>query len=212
MGGELMYYWLIYNTTTGAIGTHSSSHSPLVDGKIDSNLIPSGFSLLGVYDDTTKMDSAIQAAFDSPQAYLYQNGAFVANSAWPAMQLAQAKQTQIAKLESVMNATLAGGFTAKTLVGGATTPHTYPTDGTAQANFSGLVNAFSVNPNKTSTMALTLDAGWISHTKTEFYGVYSDGDAWKEAQYTQLTSLVAKVESAITVADVQAITWKEATY
>lgn len=124
----------------------------------------------------------------------------------------QVQQAQVATLENAMNTTLGGGFTAKTLVGGATTPHTYPTDANAQANFNGLVNAFSVNPNKTSAIILTLDAGWISHTKAEFYGVYSDGDAWKEAQYTQLTSLVAKVESATTVADVQAITWTEATY
>ena len=207
-----MYYWLIY-TTTGAIGTHSSSHSPFLNDQFDANLIPSGFALIGVYDDATnKMDTTTQAAYDSPRAYLYQKGAFVANAAWPAQQLANAKAAQTTALEAAMNATLTGGFTAKTLVGGATTPHTYPTDARAQSNFSGLVAAFTANQNKASTTILTLDAGWISHTKAEFFGVYSDGDSWKEAQYTQLATLVTKLEPASTLADVQAITWAEATY
>lgn len=127
-------------------------------------------------------------------------------------QLANAQHAQIAILEAGLNATLAGGFTAKTLVGTATNPHTYPTTSGAQANFTGVIAAFTANPNKTTANILTLDAGWISHTKAEFYGVFADGDNWKEAQFPQLASLAAQVEGSTTVAGAQSVTWTPATY
>lgn len=128
------------------------------------------------------------------------------------VKLSNAQQAQISQLEQGLAETLNGGFVAKTLVGGATTPHTYPSDASAQSNFSGAVNGFITNPNKATVMILTLDAGWLSHTKDEFYGVYSDGDSWKEAQYAQLTGLVGQVQSATTVTAVNSITWTPATY
>ncbi len=252
----MTYQWLTYDTTTGALGKHSQTQSPMIqtttvtvgtdapkatttstntltpstntttstdkEGVVttttvaiafDSNLIHPNQAIIGPFDGVTVvMNADEQAAYNQPQAYLYQSGAFVTNSAWPAQQLAQAKSTQIATLEASMNATLSGGFTAKTLVGTATTPHTYPTDSSAQSNFTGVVSAFTTNPNKTTATILTLDAGWVSHTKAEFFGVYSDGDNWKEAQYPQLATFVAQVEAATTVADVQAVVWTAATY
>ena len=214
MGGELMFYWLIYNTTTGAIGTHSSTHSPAIttttNGEsttsFDTSLL-NGMSLIGWYDDASNpMNPDEQAAYNTPQAYLYQNGAFVSNSAWPAQQLVQAKQTQSAALESAMNTTLGGGFTSKS------TGHTYKTDAKGQADFIEALKFFELSPSTTSVKFLTLDAGWTDHTSQQLQQAFVDGGLWKQAQYTQLTSLVAKVETATTVADVQAITWTEATY
>ena len=217
-----MYYYFFASSTTGAIGANSSTHSPSItvtttnpDGttttttEFDPNLIPAGCVVLGPYET---LDANQQAVLDAPQAYLYQNGAFVSNPAYPSIQLQQAKMTQIASINAGFNATLNGGFTAKTLVGGATSPHTYPSDAVAQSNFTGIVAAFTANTSKTSTMINTIDAGWVSHTKAEFFGVFSDGDNWKEAQYVQLATPLAQVQTATTVADVQKAVWTPATY
>ncbi len=206
-----MYQWFTYDTTTGAVGKHEQDLSPLINDQFDSNLIHTGQAILGPYDDTNPMPNAYLPAWSNPQAYLYQNSAFAANPSWPAMELAQAQQAQIANLNAGLAATFAGGFTAKTLVGGATSPHTYPTNQNAQANFTAAVTAFTANPNKTTVTIETLDAGWVSHTKAEFFGVFTDGDNWKEAQYAQYNVLLGQVE-AQTTPPTTPVVWTTATY
>lgn len=165
-------------------------------------------------------DTDAASALTDITRYSYVNSAWVYTAPTDAELFSQAQQTQLAALEAGMIATLQGGFTAKTLVGTSTTPHQYPTDAGAQSNFTAGVTAFTTNPNKTSITIQTLDAGWVSHTKTEFYGVYSDGDNWKEAQFPKLTQLQSQVNalqlsSYSTLADalaaVQAVVWTPAT-
>lgn len=225
-----MYKAIFYNTISYAIVPWSSTHTPMVDTAVngevttefDPTLIPPNNALVACYNDATDtIPSDFATAFANPTAWLYQGGKFVANPNYNAMAFSQAQQKQLANLEQGMMATLGGGFTAKTLVGSATSPHKYPTDGNAQSNFSGAVSAFTANSNKTSVTVLTLDAGWVLHTKAEFFGIYTDGDNWKEAQYPQLSTLQAKV-SAMKLSDyatlddaiaaIQAVTWTEATY
>lgn len=170
---------------------------------------PSTLSTLTLDDTTTPTGDTV---FWNQDAYIIQNGAVADNPNWPTIQLSQAKQTQLALLNAGLATTLNGGFEAKTLVGGAATPHTYPTNPSAQSNFNGAINAFIANPNKTSVTVETLDVGWVSHTKSEFYGIYADGDTWKEAQYTQLNNLIAQVKAETTVSGVEAIVWTPATY
>lgn len=120
--------------------------------------------------------------------------------------LAEAQAAQIATITAAFNATLVGGFASKS------TGHTYPSDAAAERNFTGGITAFTTNPSKTAITLQTLDAGWVSHTKDQFYAMYNDGDAWKEAQYPQLATLEGEVRAATTVAAVQAAVWTPATY
>ena len=67
-----MYYWILSNNTTGQIGIGSGTHAP------DNTIAPTGFSLIGPYDDTDNpMPSDFQAAYNNPSQYLYENGKFV---------------------------------------------------------------------------------------------------------------------------------------
>lgn len=225
-----MYKAIFYNTSTYTIVPWSSTHPPMIDttangkttSEFDASLIPANNALVASYNDATDtIPTDFATAFDSPQAWLYESGKFVANPNYDAMAFAQAQQAQLSALSKGLKSTLSGGFTAKTLVGSATSPHTYPTDAGAQANFTGAVAAFQANPNKTTVTIQTLDAGWISHTKAEFYGIYTDGDNWKEAQYPQLGTLQGKVKAmklsdyatlADGIAAIQGVTWTPATY
>lgn len=204
-----MYNWFLISST-GAIGTHSQTQSPLVEvnrtQEIDPNLVPSGFTTFGPYDKNNPMPSSYQAAWSNPQAYLYQNGAFVDNPNWPTIQLAQAKATQKAAVEAGLNATLAGGFKS------TTKGHTYVTTTNGQTNMEGDLKRFELDSTLTSLMFFTMDAGWISHTQSELQSAFLDGGKWKDAQYSQAQTLTTDISNATTVADVQAIVWQEATY
>lgn len=204
-----MYQWFTV-TSTGAIGKHEQTQSPLVvvngTQQIDPNLIPSGFTTLGPYDSTNPMDATTQAAWDNPQAYLYQNGAFGDNPNWPTIQLAQAKATQKAAIEAGLNATLAGGFTSKN------TGHTYVTTTNGQTNMEGDLKRFELDSSLTSVQFFTMDAGWIAHTQSELRSAFLDGGLWKDCQYAQAQTLSINIENTTTVSGVQAVVWTPANY
>ena len=206
-----MNYWFLYTIATGEI--YGSPYLGAVDKWTN---IPDGCAVWGPFEEDTA-STEVKDAFAHPNYYTVQNGILIAVSNIVDLQLTDAKIVQLAQLNAGFNKTLNGGFTAKTLVGTATSPHTYPSDPTAQSNFTGIVAAFTTNPNKTSTMFYTINEGYVNHTKQEFFDVYSDGDTWKEVQYAQLATLEAQV-NAITASTpdwlqaIQAIVWKEVTY
>lgn len=72
-----MHYWLIVNTTTGAIGTGTGGQSP------DASLAPAGYELV---DCGTTLDATHQAVFADPASYTYINNAFVFNQYIPPKQ------------------------------------------------------------------------------------------------------------------------------
>lgn len=207
-----MNYWFLYLTVNGSI-----YEQPYYGSAIEWTNIPSGCAVLGPLDEK---DMTVQDAWRNPSHYEVQGNVLVKIITNTEL-FAETQQVQLSVLSQGLKATLIGGFSAKTLVGSATTPHKYPTDAGAQANFTGAITAFTANPNKTSVTVLTLDAGWVPHTKAEFFGVYADGDNWKESQYPQLSTLQAKVNAmklsdystlADGIAAIQGVTWTEATY
>lgn len=187
-------YWFLYDQT-GNI-----QEKWLTDATKWDNLNGYAGALSVAETDTTAQDAFVHSSH-----YQVQNNTLV-SVVTPAQLLAEAQAAQITMIEAGLASPLSGGFTSKT------TGHTYPTDAAAQSNFTGAVTVFTTNPAKVTVPVQTLDAGWIVHTKADFFAMYNDGDAWKEAQYTQLQILIGQVQAATTVAAVQAITWTPATY
>lgn len=198
-----MYYWLIYSTSTYYIGNGSGTHKP------DSSVALNGFELLGPYDDIENlMPSDVQAAYDNPDAYLYQNGGFVNNPNWPTMQLQYAKEAQKALIQDGLSATLNNGFTSKT------TGHKYVTTTNGQSNMEGDLKRFELDSTLTSVQFFTMDASWQPHTYDQLKSAFLDGGLWKDAQYSQQTTLNNQIDDPTTdtVDKVKAIVWSEAAY
>lgn len=203
-----MYQWFVINSSTGAVGKHEQAQSPMINGEFDSNLLLTGFSIIGPYDDSSPMPGAYQSAWDNLQAYLYQNGSFVDNPNWLTLQLQHAKDAQKALIESGLNTTLAGGFTSKT------TGHKYVTTTNGQSNMQGDLKRFELDSTLAIVQFFTVDQGWQPHTYDQLKGAFLDGGLWKDAQYVRQTELKNQIDDPATdtVDKVQAINWSEATY
>ena len=176
----------------------------------DPNLIHLNQAIIGAFDGVTVvMTSAEQDAYNNTQAWLYQGGAFVANPNWPAMQLAQAQQAQIAAIEAGYQATLNGGFTSSA-------------DGMALTY--GFASADQTNLAQEATMMLAGATVWpiewatyggaatVSLTQAQFTQLLTDGQSFKWACVKQLRTLTAQVQAATTVSDAQAVVWTTPTY
>lgn len=121
--------------------------------------------------------------------------------------LTEVRQNKKDELSKKCNEAIISGFTSSALG----TVHTYPSDEEAQRNFNSELHMFNIDPNYTSLFK-TLDAGYLSHTKSQLLQVFSDGHIFKVNQLSRLNGplpngLKAKVDAAITVDDVNAITW-----
>ena len=195
---------------TGMTNEVSVTTETVVTIAFDPNLIHPNQTVIGPFDGVTVvMTSAEQAAYDNPQAWLYQSGAFVANPNWGAMELAQAQQAQVAAIEAGMNATLNSGFTSSA-------------DGTALTY--GFAAADQTNLTQEATMMLAGATVWpiewatydgtatVSLTQAQFTQLLTDGQSFKWACVKQLRTLTAQVQAATTMADVQAVVWTTPTY
>ena len=180
-----------------------------VEIAFDPQLILSGFDIIGPFDGVTAvMTSAEQAAFDTPQAYLYQSGGFVANSAWPAQQLAQAKTAQIALIEAGYQSTLNGGFTSS--ANGTSLVYGYAASDVQHMNMIASASALGV---ETWPINYADKAGQIVPlTQAQFASLVTTASQFNWAQINQLRSLVGQVEAATTVSAVQSIVWTPASY
>lgn len=155
-------------------------------------------------------DTGAQDAFLHKSHYAVQNGTLV-KTVTDAQLLSEAVSAQISSLSSSMNATLAGGFTAKS------TGHTYPSNMDSQNNMQAALLQFSLDSTKTAEMYMTIDEGMVSHTQQDLKNVFIEGGRWKNAQYAQFATLKAQVkqlatQAGTTVAQVQAVTWTAADY
>ena len=247
------YKWLTYNTTTGALGAHEQTESPMIqttsvtigtntptittantnvlipsantttntdsEGTIttttvtvafDPHLIPSGQEVIGPFDGVTMtMSAEQQAAFDAPQAYLYQNGSFITNSAWATTELTHTQATQKKLLEQGYQATLDAGFQATISTG----TYTFGWQTSDIAHMTALqvavtqgwqtfpVQYADVNGNPLS-IASQADLNTIEQTAQKFM----------TAQHQQVLSLIGQAQAATTVAGVNEIQWVAASY
>jgi hypothetical protein len=130
------------------------------------------------------------------------NGAWVEGMAQADI-LADAKAAKKAQLSASFDATMASGFTSSALG----VSHNYPSDLQAMIFFNATMNRFGNDSTFTTVNQKTLDAGYLAHTKAQFFQVFNDGHAFGVAQDTKLANLKAQVDAATTVSAVNAITW-----
>lgn len=136
---------------------------------------------------------------------LYDGKTFTGSS----LSLASVQASQIAALTASCAASILGGYTSSAL--GAA--HTYPSGATNQINMLGSV---------TASLLPALPSGWTTpfwcsdsagvwsfapHTAAQIQQAGDDGKAWVVTCQTKLQALSASVTAAMTVADVQKITW-----
>lgn len=207
-----MYQWFTVSSSTGALGKHEQTLSPLVDvngtQQIDPNLILGGFTTVGPYDSSNPMDATTQAAWDNPQAYLYQNGAFVDNPNWTSIQLAQAKSAQVASIQAGYNAQLSAGFTSS--ANGTATVYGYATDDVKHMNM--IASASALNVETWPIDYADIHGNIASLTQAQFSALVTDASKFNWAQLTQYRSFLGQIENATTIANVQSIVWIEASY
>lgn len=141
-----------------------------------------------------------------PQDGLYK-GQFV-NNAWveaslQADILKALKATKMASLTQLCNEAIVSGFTSSALG----TAHTYPSHSQAQTNFNTQMHRFLSDPTYTSCKFFTEDAGWLVHTKDQFFQAFKDGHDYGNSQWDKLFGLLGDVATATDKPSVDAITW-----
>jgi hypothetical protein len=206
------------NTLTASTNTTTSTDADgivtttTITIEFDANLIYTGQAIIGPFDGVTVvMNAEEQTTYDNPQAWLYQSGTFVANSAWPAMELAQAQQAQIAALEAGMNATFNAGFSSSAI---SSTAITFPFDSASQVKWSWLQGVVNSTTSSTFPTNLTVkDASNNKYTVTyaQAQQLVMNAMTFYLAQTGQFSTLEDDVLAATTVSAVQAIVWSPAT-
>jgi hypothetical protein len=132
----------------------------------------------------------------------YANGAWVEGMAQTDI-LTDLKSIKKSELSKKCNEAIAGGF-ASSALGEA---HTYPSHDKAQSNFNTEMNRFLTDSNYLSCKFFTIDAGWLGHTKDQFFQVFHEGHDFGNAQWEKLFSLFSQVDASQTKADLDAIVW-----
>lgn len=130
------------------------------------------------------------------------NGAWVEGKSQSDI-LADAKVSKKDDLQNKCDVALAGGFVSSALG----VEHNYPSHDKAQSNFNTEMQRFSTDSTYTSCKFFTNDAGFLEHTKDQFFKVFNDGHDFGNAQWDKLFSLFAQVDAAQTQTDLDAITW-----
>lgn len=120
-----------------------------------------------------------------------------------AVQLNLAKLQKQNELQEKCNEAIAGGFKSSALG----TVHTYPSHDKAQTNFNTEMHRFIIDPSYTSCSFFTVDAGFLTHTKDQFFKAFSDGHDYGNAQWDKLLGLLADVAKAKDIPSLDAITW-----
>lgn len=131
------------------------------------------------------------------------DGALVAPSAPTAAQLlAERKEAKCSMLSAGCSSAIASGFASSAL--GPT--YTYPSTLTDQSNQSTVAGCSSGGYLWCGTVG-----GWSLqlHTQAEAQAVLVDFIAWLNKCQRQLANLVAQVNAADTISDLQAITWQD---
>lgn len=178
------------------------------------NGFPSLFSLPqpGAIELTAHEEALVQNVPAGKVLKLDSNGRPVLADRPASELLAQAQTEKKAALTTECAATITGGFPSSALG----SSYSYPSKPTDQANLVACVTA-SLLPGNTSSWATKFwcedsSGGWAfrEHTAAQIQKVGQDGKSFIESQQAQLETLKAKVDSATTVSDVDAISWSPA--
>lgn len=111
------------------------------------------------------------------------------------------RQQKINDLKRSFQAAVNGTFTSNALG----VAHTYLAV-QAQENYNSEVHRYLIDPNYTSTLVDTVDAGLLSHTKDQFFQVFKDGHDFVVSQRSKLDNYITQVNTA-TADQLSTINW-----
>ena len=120
--------------------------------------------------------------------------------------LAQAKALQTTKASAACASALTTGFTSSALG----TPHTYPSQDDDQRNLQSAVSASAVAPsNWTTPIWCANNDAWsfTAHTASQIQQVNADWLAHRVAAQQKYADLIAQINAATSLEEVQAIHW-----
>lgn len=164
------------------------------------NISPAQYELMGQPDGTvsiTRWDST-----DTPQPTEQEVIDF-----WNSAKgmLNHFKDLKKQELSLKCDETIQAGFVSSAL--GAA--HTYPATIESMIYFNSTLLRFNNDPTFTTLKQLTLDAGYLDHSKEQFIQVFNDGHQFGLQIDGKLALLKAKVDSVEvdTIDKVNAITW-----
>jgi hypothetical protein len=113
------------------------------------------------------------------------------------------KERKIKLLSSQCDQAIQAGFQSSALG----VPHTYPAGIENMIYFNSTLLRFNNDPSFTSLQQLTLDAGYLDHTKEQFIQVFNDGHQFGLQQDGKLEQLKTQVSQAQSPDDLDNIKW-----
>lgn len=118
-------------------------------------------------------------------------------------QLADLSAAKIAQINYLCNQTILGGFTSTALG----SDHQYGFNMEDQANLIGQLAMLNADAVIAEVDWKTLDSGVLTHSREQFVQVCKDGESFKKAKIARYWELKSQVEAAVTVEEVDAVTW-----
>ena len=189
----------------------STTITTVVEVAFDPNLLPANNALLGPYDDVDNlMPTDFKTAFDNPQAYLYQNGAFVDNPSYPQIQFNNALLQKNSWLNSAVSSKVKAGFPSSAdgtdryyaIVG------TDETGMTPMQKWSSVLTMIAAGLGQSSYTIKDIDGNTVTLTEAEYKTFASDGFAYMNG-VIEKTKWVkeAQIKACTTIAGFDTIGW-----
>lgn len=115
------------------------------------------------------------------------------------------KKAKKADINVACNNAILAGFPSYVLG----TIHSYPADEEAQRNWNTSMNRFLSDSTRTSDTFKTFDAGYLSHTKAQFFEVFANGHDFGRAMISRYYNILSTITNAQNEADLDPIVWND---
>lgn len=115
------------------------------------------------------------------------------------------RNQKLNELKLAVNQAILGDFLS------ATTGHTYEFAEYDQSNMTQQMLLLVSNPAITTVDWKTVDAGIVTHTRDQFFGVVNDANLHKRGNLVKFWGKEALLKGAITLEEIEAITWEDIT-
>ncbi|GEO26217.1 hypothetical protein AAC03nite_20020 [Alicyclobacillus acidoterrestris] len=194
-----MNYWFLYKQDG------SLYEQPYKGGATEWTNIPS--ECAGVLGPIDELDPTATDAWQNPSFYTVQNGALV-KTATPDQLLVQARQIQLNAIQAGYNATISAGFMSNA----TGQPDTYAIDESAYSKWTGILSTIAAEIAPEAITVKDISGNQVTLTQSQFKQFALDGFNFLNAQDQQLWMLQNQIKAAITIEEVQAITWTPGVY
>ena len=176
----------------------------------DPNLVHAGQAIIGPFDGVTVvMNAAEQAAYDQPQAYLYQSGAFVDNPNYAQIQFNAALSSKLSWLQNTLNSKMSAGFPSSA----DGTARIYAITGSDSSGMSpmqkwtGILTTIAAGLGQASYSIKDINNNTVTLTQAQFKQFAADGFAYINGSEQTMFVKEAQIKSCTTQAELDTIGW-----